>query len=79
MQTNNYVQGTARELLRFALHNLEDAGYFNVLHFHDEPLSEVDEGFGDVTEYQALMSILPPWLEGLPLAAKAWTDFRYVK
>jgi hypothetical protein len=93
LQTNNYTQGTARELLRFAMHNIEqdeDAcaealviakgqGYPIVLHVHDEAVSEVDEGFGSVAEYQALMSILPPWLDGLPLAAKAWTDRRYVK
>jgi DNA polymerase bacteriophage-type len=79
LQTNNVVQGTARELLRFAMHNVENAGYPIVLHVHDELVSEVDEGFGSVAEYQALMSILPPWLDGLPLAAKAWTDHRYVK
>ena len=79
LQTNNIVQGTARELLRFAMHNIEDAGYPIVLHVHDETLSEVDEGFGNVKEYAALMSIVPPWLEGLPLTAKAWTDKRYVK
>lgn len=42
-------------------------------------VNKVDEGFGSVQEYEALMSILPPWLDGLPLAAKAWTDLRYVK
>jgi len=79
LQTNNVVQSTARELLRIAMHTIEDAGYPIVLTIHDEVLSEVDEGFGSVHEYQSLMSILPPWLDGLPLAAKAWTDHRYVK
>ncbi len=79
MQCNNYVQATARELLRFAMLNIERAGYPIVLHVHDETVSEVDAGYGSVAEYQTLMSILPPWLEGLPLAAKAWTHTRYVK
>jgi DNA polymerase len=78
LQTNNYTQATARELLRFALLNIERAGYSIVAHIHDEALSEVDEGFGSVDEYRSLMSILPPWLVGLPLAAKAWTHTRYV-
>ena len=79
MQCNNIVQATARELLRFAMLNIERANYPLVLHVHDETVSEVDEGFGSVEEYQSLMSILPPWLPGLPLAAKAWTHTRYVK
>ena len=114
LQCNNVVQCTARELLRFAMHNVEqdeDAceearaimrfyhgtaaaymqqlrngqrdlsrwGYPIVLHIHDETVSEVAQGFGSVAEYEALMKIVPPWLDGLPLAAKAWTDTRYVK
>jgi DNA polymerase len=76
---NNDVQGTARELLRFAMGNVEDAGYPVVLHVHDELVSEVSQAFGHVDHYQDLMSILPSWLSGLPLAAKAWTESRYVK
>ena len=79
LQCNNYTQATARELLRFAMLNIERAGYPIVLTVHDETVSEVDEGFGSVDEYRSLMSILPPWLDGLPLAAKAWTHTRYVK
>lgn len=79
LQCNNYTQATARELLRFAMLNIERAGYPLVMHVHDETVSEVDAGFGSVEEYQSLMSILPPRLDGLPLAAKAWTDTRYVK
>ena len=79
LQCNNIVQSTARELLRFALLNIERARYPVVLHVHDEVVSEVAQAFGDLTEYESLMSTLPPWLEGLPLAVKAWTDTRYVK
>lgn len=78
-QCNNDVQGTARELLRFAMGNVERAGYPLVMHVHDELVSEVATEFGSAAHYQELMSILPPWLAGLPLAAKAWTDRRYVK
>jgi DNA polymerase len=79
LQCNNYTQATARELLRFAMHNVENAGYPIVLHVHDELVAEVDSAFGSVSHFEALMGILPPWLQGLPLAAKAWSDTRYVK
>jgi len=79
LQCNNYTQATARELLRFALHNLEDAGYPTVLHVHDEAVSEVDESYGSVEEYRKIMTLLPPWLTDFPLAAQAWTHHRYVK
>lgn len=79
LQCNNVVQGTARELLRFAMHNVEAAGYPIVLHVHDEVVCEADENFGDVKEFERIMSIVPSWLDGLPLSAKAWVDKRYVK
>lgn len=79
MQCNNVVQGFARELLRFAMHNVERANYPIVLHVHDEIVSEVDARFGSVAEYEKLMAIMPPWAAGLPLSSKAWTDRRYVK
>jgi DNA polymerase bacteriophage-type len=78
-QCNNVVQGTARELLRIAMHSVENHGYPITLHVHDEVVTEVDEAFGSPTELESLMSILPPWAEGLPLVAKAWSDGRYVK
>jgi DNA polymerase len=79
VECNNDVQGTARELLRFAMGSVERAGYPIVLHVHDELVSEVQKEFGSAKHYESLMSILPPWLAGLPLAAKAWKDTRYVK
>ncbi len=78
LQCNNVVQATARELLRFAMHNIEPR-YPIVLHVHDELISEVDEAFGSVAEYQTLMSELPPWLGNFPLSAKAWAAKRYIK
>lgn len=79
LQCNNVIQGTARELLRFAMHNVEVAGYPIMFHVHDEIVSEITPAFGSVDHFQNLVSILPPWLQGLPLAAKAWSAHRYVK
>lgn len=79
LQNNNVVQSTARELLREGMLRVEAAGYPIVLHCHDEVVSEIDEGCGSVGEYEALMSTVPSWAEGLPLVAKGWLDRRYVK
>lgn len=79
VQSNNVVQGTARDLMVEAMFRVEDAGYPLVLTVHDELLSEVDERFGSADEYQSLMSQLPEWASGLPVATAAWEDKRYVK
>ncbi len=79
VQSNNVVQGTARDLMVEAMFRVEEAGYPLVLTVHDELLSEVQERFGSADEYQSLMSQLPAWAEGLPVATAAWEDKRYVK
>ena len=78
-QCNHVVQGMARDLMVEAMHRLEAAGYRIFLTVHDEILCEVDEDFGSVSEFEEIMSVLPPWAEGLPVATKAWEDERYVK
>ena len=51
-----------------------------VLTVHDEIITQVpdDDGFGH-RELAELMSIVPPWAEGLPLAAKGFDTYRYRK
>ena len=75
----NVVQAIARDILAEGMFRLEDAGYPLVLTVHDENICEVPEGFGSPEELAELMSIVPTWAEGLPVAVSAWKDPRYVK
>jgi hypothetical protein len=77
--TENVVQAISRDLLAAAMQRLELAGYVVVLHCHDEVVCEVPENFGNAEGFLGLMTALPDWAEGLPLAAKAWTRERYAK
>ncbi len=78
-QFAHVVSGTARDVLVDAMFRVEDAGYPIVLTVHDELLCEVDEGFGSAAEIEQLMAASEPWLDGLPVAVKAWEGERYAK
>jgi hypothetical protein len=77
--TENLVQAFCRDLLAAAMLRLEAAGHHVVLHVHDEAIAEIREVFGSEEEFLRLMTQLPEWAAGMPLAAKAWTRKRYAK
>lgn len=73
------VQGTARDLQVNGVLNCEAAGYKVVLLVHDEQLSLVKQGWGDVNEYGSLMCKAPTWAGNLPLAFEGWRGMRFQK
>lgn len=81
LQCENIVQGTARDVMVDRMFDVERRGYPIILTVHDEIVAEVAGNRVDLNDVdlQNIMSQLPPWASGLPLAAAAWQDERYVK
>jgi DNA polymerase len=77
--TENVVSATARDLLAFAMARLEAARYPVVLHLHDEIVCEVPDGFGSLDEFKQIITQVPGWAAGLPLAAKVREGPRFCK
>ncbi len=76
----NVTQAFSRDILAHGMTLAEDAGYKVVLSVHDELLTETP----DTTEFthkrlSEIMSEVPWWATGLPLAAAGFEAYRYRK
>lgn len=77
----NVTQALARDILAYNMQAVEDAGYEIVLSVHDELITQVpanDDRFSP-EGLSEIMTRVPPWAEGLPLAAKGYAALRYKK
>ena len=77
--TGQFLHPFAEAMLR-----LDARGESIVMHVHDEAVLEVDEWDGRGIDFklktvQKVMSELPAWASGLPIAAEGWRGKRYRK
>lgn len=79
IQCENDDQGFSRDIFMDGGVDIEAAGYNIVFHCHDEYLTEDDPTFGSSAHMKFLLSQPRSYAPGLPLAAAAWEDERYVK
>lgn len=76
----NIVQALCRDLLAYAMINVELGGYPIVLSVHDELVCETPDTPGyTVHDLEKLMCALPEWAEGFPLVAEGQELKRYAK
>lgn len=81
LQCENIVQATARDIMADRMLGVERAGYPIILTVHDEivALTDISDTHLNYKDFEHLMSQLPQWADGLPMAVKAWEHERYVK
>jgi DNA polymerase len=77
--TENAVQALSRDIMASALLGLDRKGYHPILTVHDEILCEELLAFGSLDEMIQLMTIVPSWANGFPVAAEGWEGDRYHK
>jgi DNA polymerase len=73
----NIVQAISRDIMAAAMLRCEAQGYPVILSVHDELISEAESG--TIDEYIALLTEIPDWADGCPIAAEGWVGIRYRK
>ena len=75
----NYIQGLCRDFQVHGMLEAERHGYPICMHVHDEASALTAADYGSCEEFSELLSTLPEWGEGMPLAAEVWEGIRYRK
>jgi DNA polymerase len=77
---HNCTQAFARDIFKYGQLEAENRGYDVILPVHDELVCEVpDTDEYSVHHLEAIMATVPPWAEGIPLAAEGFSDYAYHK
>lgn len=81
LEIENLAQAIAYDLLQGAMNRLEGEGFDIRLHVHDEIGAEEDMEIAEerMPEMIEIMTEVPEWATGLPLAAEGKISARYVK
>lgn len=79
--SENATQAGARDVIAHQMPEVEAAGFEIVLTVHDEIVCEAALDNPSLTSHylSSLMSAVPPWAQGLPLAAEGYEAQRYRK
>lgn len=79
--SENATQAGARDVIAHQMPEVEAAGFEIVLTVHDEIVCEAPLDNPSLTSdrLSSLMSAVPPWAQGLPLAAEGYEARRYRK
>ena len=77
--TENVVQAMARDLMAGGMLRLRSKGYTPILTVHDEVLVQVPSAEADIDTFLDIVTTVPRWAEGLPVAGEAWQGERYRK
>ncbi len=75
----NVTQAVARDCMVNSIFAVEKAGYNIIFSVHDEIICEVDESFGNVSEFERLMEIAPVWGQDIPIKVEGYEGKRYRK
>lgn len=79
--TENIVQAISRDLIGYAMENLEKNGFAITMHVHDEAIAEVPEEHSEnwLNTMINIMRCPPDWASDLPLNAAGFTSKYYQK
>jgi DNA polymerase len=75
----NVTQAICRDILAEAMLRVEAAGFKIVIHVHDEIVVEGVYTEEDLKRFEQIMTIVPVWAIGFPIAADCWRSPRYIK
>lgn len=80
--TENIVQAISRDLIGYAMYNLEKAGYGIVAHVHDEVIAEIPKDSNEQEHLDKMIEIMsqaPDWASDLLLNAAGFISEYYQK
>lgn len=75
----NATQALARDVMAYNMPDIEAHGFEIVGSVHDEIITLVNGNKLTGEQLADLMAVVPPWAEGMPLAAEGYTAERYRK